>query len=118
MSMGLRAKLLHCLAVLCLGASYCLGFAPFELWPMVVVSLAGFFWVIQAGTIHPLLAAFLFGVGKYGLGASWVYVSIHVYGHAPVPLALFLVILFVLFVAAVFVLPLAWIYKYQAARNH
>ena len=37
----------------------------------------------------------LFGVGKYGVGASWIYVSIHVYGAASPPLAAGLVALFV-----------------------
>ena len=36
-----------------------------------------------------------FGVGKYGVGASWIYVSIHVYGPTPAPLAAALVALFV-----------------------
>lgn len=110
----MTAKLTHYIAALCLGALYCFGFAPFELWPALVCSMAGLFWILRAGIIHPMLAAFLFGVGKYGLGASWVYVSIHVYGHAPVPLAMFLVMLFVLFVAAVFVLPLGKFYRHQS----
>lgn len=42
---------------------------------------------------------FLFGLGKYGVGASWVYVSIHEHGGAPVPLAVLLVGLFVAFMA-------------------
>ena len=39
--------------------------------------------------------AWLFGVGKYAAGASWIYVSIHVHGQAPIPLALMLVAVFV-----------------------
>ena len=52
---------------------------------------------------RPLRAAFLgwaFGVGKYGVGASWIYVSIHDYGPSPVWLAGSLV--------AVFVFAMAW----------
>jgi len=41
------------------------------------------------------LCGYLFGLGKYGVGASWIYVSIHVYGNAPPLLAGFLVVLFV-----------------------
>ena len=40
-----------------------------------------------------------FGVGKYGVGASWIYVSIHDYGPAPVWLAASLVALFVVAMA-------------------
>ncbi|MEE3279639.1 MAG: apolipoprotein N-acyltransferase, partial [Pseudomonadota bacterium] len=39
--------------------------------------------------------AWLFGVGKYATGTSWIYVSIHVHGQAPMPLALMLVAAFV-----------------------
>jgi apolipoprotein N-acyltransferase len=42
------------------------------------------------------LRAWSFGVGMFGTGASWVYVSIHQYGSAPVPLAGVLTLLFCL----------------------
>jgi apolipoprotein N-acyltransferase len=56
------------------------------------------------------MLAWVFGLGKYGLGASWVYVSIHVYGNAPPPLAALLVVLFVALLAFLFSAPLGWIY--------
>ena len=37
-----------------------------------------------------------YGIGLFGLGVSWVYVSLNVYGHMPVPLAVVTVLLFVL----------------------
>ena len=55
------------------------------------------YWLLrQAQTIGgAFLLGWLFGVGKYGVGASWIYVSIHVYGAASPPLAASLVALFV-----------------------
>ncbi|GIT38818.1 MAG: hypothetical protein Ct9H300mP8_00140 [Gammaproteobacteria bacterium] len=41
------------------------------------------------------LWAWLFGLGKYAVGTSWIYVSIHVHGQATIPLALSLVAIFV-----------------------
>ncbi len=95
---------------LALGAIYSLGFAPFDLWPLTVLAIAGLFYLLQNKPQHPALLAFLFGLGKYGVGASWVYVSIHVYGNAPPPLAAFLVVLFVAVLALLFVWPLGWCY--------
>ena len=42
---------------------------------------------------------FVFGLGLFGAGASWVYVSIHEFGFMPAPLAAFLVFLFVAYLA-------------------
>jgi apolipoprotein N-acyltransferase len=72
-----------------------LSLAPFDYWPLGIVALAGWFWLLRGGRIGAALSGWLFGLGKYGVGASWVYVSIHVYGNASPPLAGFLVLVFV-----------------------
>ena len=63
----------------------------------MLASAAALFALLQAAPSAG--AAFrlgwLFGAGKYGVGASWIYVSIHVYGAASPPLAAGLVALFV-----------------------
>ena len=94
-----------------LGAVYCLGFAPFDLWPLSLLAVAGFFVVLERDPDRALLCSWLFGIGKYGVGASWIYVSINVYGGASPVLAGFLVLLFVLFVAALFCAPLGYLYR-------
>ena len=95
---------------LVLGAVYCLGFAPFDFWPATAVGVAGLFWLLNRRTVKPVWLAWWFGVGKYGLGASWIYVSINVYGNAPPPLAGFLVVIFVTGLALLFCAPLGWLY--------
>ena len=82
-------------ASLAAGALLPFGFAPYDVWPLVLVSAAGLYWVLARDGAKPLRDGWLFGVGKYGLGASWIYVSIHVYGDAPPWLAAFLVAVFV-----------------------
>ena len=42
---------------------------------------------------------YLFGLGFFGVGISWVYNSIHEFGHAPVSLAAFITLTFVLYLA-------------------
>ncbi|HEX7038037.1 MAG TPA: apolipoprotein N-acyltransferase [Pseudomonadales bacterium] len=83
------------LLALAFGALLPLSLAPFGYWPLGLVSLAGWFALLRRPGANGALLGWLYGVGKYGVGASWVYVSIHVYGNAAPPLAAFLVVLFV-----------------------
>jgi len=74
-----------------------LALAPFDLWPLALVSAGALFWLLRR--MSTARAAFwlgwFYGVGKYGVGASWVYVSIHVYGATPPWLAGLMVAAFV-----------------------
>ena len=74
------------------GALLPLALAPFDLFPLMFVSAGALFWLLcrtptPAGA---LLVSWLFGLGKYGIGASWVYVSIHEFeGVAALPATLY-----------------------------
>ncbi len=73
-----------------------LAFSPFNLFPLAVLSPALLFVSWRDAT--PGRAArrgFLYGFGMFGLGVSWVYVSMHHYGNMPAPLAGLAVFLFV-----------------------
>ena len=79
------------------GAALPFALAPFDLWPLALVAVAALSWSLE-GTVSyrtAFVRGWLFGVGKYGVGASWIYVSIHVHGSAPPLLAAFLVVIFV-----------------------
>lgn len=88
--------MLACIA-LAAGAALPLALAPFHVWPLMLASAAALFAVLRQAQrpTQALWLGWLFGVGKYGVGASWIYVSINVYGAAPPPLAAGLVALFV-----------------------
>ena len=94
------------LLALIAGALVPLAFAPFDLWPLAMLGLLGLALLVhrQSGR-SALWRSFCFGVGLYGVGASWVFVSIHVHGNAPIPLAALMTGLFVVFIALVFSLP-------------
>ena len=85
------------LAALAAGGVLPLALAPFGVWPLLLVSAGVLFWLLRRTETGK--AAFwrgwLYGIGKYGVGASWVYVSIHVYGSTAPWLAVLLVALFV-----------------------
>ena len=86
-------------ALVALGAGAVLPFAlaPFDIAPLMLVAVGALFWTFRRAPSRraAFVAGWLFGVGKYAVGASWIYVSIHVYGAASPPLAVFLVALFV-----------------------
>jgi apolipoprotein N-acyltransferase len=73
-----------------------LAFAPFGLFPLGVLMPAVLFvaWH-ESGPARAAWRGFLFGVGMFGVGVSWVYVSLHTFGNMPAPLAGLTVILFV-----------------------
>jgi apolipoprotein N-acyltransferase len=77
------------LLALAAGALHALSFAPWERPWLQVLALA----LLFALTTHiqrPRAAAllgFLFGLGWFGIGVSWVYISMHVYGQMPALLA-------------------------------
>jgi len=72
-----------------LGAVTVVGYAPYYMFPLPVVTLAGLFYLwSQAGTPRAAAwAGFAFGLGLFLFGVSWIYISLHDYGAMPAPLA-------------------------------
>jgi apolipoprotein N-acyltransferase len=58
------------------------GFAPLNLWPLPVLSLAGLFGLLVRATTRRagFLIGFSWGLGLFLTGVSWIYVSLSVYG--------------------------------------
>ncbi|MBD0412040.1 apolipoprotein N-acyltransferase [Pseudoalteromonas distincta] len=65
------------------------GYAPFEIWPIVFISLGTIIFCVNpnnTGKAHAKTAAkygFIFGLGWFGAGISWVHVSIATFGGMP-----------------------------------
>jgi apolipoprotein N-acyltransferase len=88
-------------AALLLGAATVLGFAPFGLFPLPLLTLALLFRMWRAAHT-PRTAAwlgFVWGLGFFLAGVSWVYVSLHDVGGMIAPLAAFATLLFCAYLA-------------------
>ena len=82
------------------GALLPLGLAPFDWAPLGVLAFTGTLAALWGQSPRAaLLIGWCVGLGRYGVGASWVYVSIHEHGGASVLLAGLMVALFVAFLA-------------------
>ena len=91
---GLHPLLVLLLAPLA-GVLVTLSLAPFDLWPAGIVSCALYAYLLCTCSLRQgIWRSWLFGVGMFGSGVSWVYVSIDVYGGAGPALASFLIVLF------------------------
>ena len=82
------------------GAASVLAFAPFGLQPVALLTFA---WLIhlwmQASPRRCAWFGFWFGLGLFGAGVSWVYVSLHDFGGMPAPVAAFATAAFCAFLA-------------------
>ncbi len=77
------------------------GFAPYYIFPLVVVALAILFaqWQHARGKWMAARLGFVFGWGFFSSGMGWLYIALHEYGGMPMLLAAAAVALFAAFYA-------------------
>jgi apolipoprotein N-acyltransferase len=79
------------------GASMIAAFAPVSAWYLVFPGLIWLFLPLQSLNLKQALYRSLwFHIGFFTLGISWVHVSIHRFGNAPLPLSIPLTLSFIL----------------------
>ncbi len=77
------------------GSGVTLSLAPINFWPAGIISCIALLYLLhQCPPKQAFWRGWLFGLGVFGTGVSWVYVSIHVHGNTNIPLAVFLTCLF------------------------
>lgn len=115
---AIKHDLKACLVAILLGALVPLSMAPFNWWPLGVLSIAGFSVLLcgqpaynpktnSSHTKQLFFRSLCYGLGIYAVGASWIFVSIHEYGGASVALSLLLITPFIISLAFLLAIPFA-----------
>lgn len=98
------------------------AFAPFSLWPLGIVCWTGLYLLLrQPGSLRCALGiGFLFGLGQFLGGVSWVYVSMHDIGGMPATLALLATFLFAGYLALYPMLATGsfWLMSARTVEHH
>jgi apolipoprotein N-acyltransferase len=87
--MLLNTPWLQRLAALLLGALAVFGYAPFYLYPIPILTLAGLFFLWRSAQTprQSFQLGYFYGLGLFGAGVSWIYVSLHDFGGMPLAAA-------------------------------
>ena len=83
------------------GASLTLAYSPFDFWPITFFALAILFrTIVRASSARSAAkAGFVFGLGWFAVGISWVHIAIADFGGLPLILSLLLMLLLVSYLA-------------------
>ena len=89
------------LAAFAAGAAAVAAFAPVQWSPLAPLALALLFhlWLRADSPRRAALLGFAFGLGHFGAGVSWIYISLHDFGAMPAPLAVIATALYCAYLA-------------------
>jgi len=94
-----------------------LAFAPLGWYPFAIIALMVLLWIwLESDPKRAFWRGWLFGLGLFGVGISWVFVSIHEFGNTNVVIAGMLTALFVMFLA-LFLAVQAWCFSKFLPKN-
>lgn len=110
--------LLRDLIALLAGIAAVAAFPPFEFAWLTIVAV-----IILLGLIHSVPArqalrhGFAFGLGLFGIGVSWVHISLHEFGGTPLALSIFLTFLLAVYMALFPALFAYLMVRFQLFKN-
>lgn len=96
-----------------------LGFAPYYFYPAPLIALIALFysWQQCETAKQAALTGLMYGIGLFGVGIYWIYISLHIYGNMPVFMAVISTFLLAAFLA-LFPAAVGALSKHLAGRQH
>lgn len=99
-----RLRAIKCFSAVLIGSVLPLAFAPTQaFWLAVLCPAALLFLCLDVTVPQACLIGFSFGLGFFGVGASWIFHSIYIFGNTPLLIAALITLLFVATLALFFV---------------
>ncbi|WP_260599519.1 apolipoprotein N-acyltransferase [Sphingomonas endolithica] len=101
------------------GALAATGFAPLDWWPVALVSLAAWMWLVHdsASLKHALWRGWLFGVGHFAIGNAWIQHAFTFQDKMPHALGYIAVILVALYLAIYPALAAGLAWRFASPRS-
>ena len=102
-------KIINFITPFIIGLIGVFSFAPFSIKFLIFVSYAYLIHTILYEKSYRFLKVFIWGIGHWGFGMSWIIVSVYYYGESSIALSLAIFILLVIILSIVFTCPLLFI---------
>ena len=93
----------HSMLALLSGIISVFAFAPYHLYPLALVGLIGLLtsFIYSDSNKLAMKRGFIFGLGFFGVGMYWIYISIYQFGQAPVIIAGVLTLLLIMLLSTI-----------------
>ncbi|EHL29166.1 hypothetical protein [Legionella drancourtii] len=115
---SIRVGYLNYLVIFIAGLCAPLGFAPFHMPGLMILSLAFLYANLNnCSRKQSFYLGFFYGIGYFGFGVSWVIVSIHDYGQLNYVLSALVTLIFVMYLA-LFPALTAYFFKVLEFKQH
>ena len=104
-------RFINFLAPFIFGLVGILSFAPFSIKFLIFISYSYLIYILISDQKNDLFKIFIWGIGHWGFGMSWIIVSVYYYGETTIALSALIYILLIMILALVFTYPLILINK-------
>ena len=115
-------KIIKFLVPLIMGLIGIFAFAPFSIKFLIFISYAYLIHKILYEKTYRFLTVFLWGIGHWGFGMSWIIVSVYYYGETSIALSLLIYFLLLIILSLVFTCPLLliryFLNKLEITKNY